>query len=605
MSKENFDKEKNYSYVEAVDEEIITPRTDEERLLAAMGGVDDKYIEEAKPKISRRIKVFKIASCVACIIAVVLAGIGVSGIIKNSPTEDAKVEEVKTARFETLDELLEHLGISKEDKGRGGDKIYYPGIIRQNSGNDSKTAETYGGYIYRVCNEKLQIISEKNIQGDEVYTLEGNVNDVAIVKDKLIVLDGYVVENGRETLNKNTIYKVYDLKIPYEPKLINTYVFNAHGTYIHIRNDEIVFEMRDGACGCGYGNGYYAPEVTIDDELITWSDKEICVLGNPSVIQYAAFGRIDIETGKIVEKQAYYGMIENIYLGEECLAIETKSMDGIQEMYAYKIDHLSTNLGGFDIVSTAKQTGECEDFEIKSISMENNILYAVGISKELDNKENTQISALLWDVQSKRIIWENISIGKDGRIDSVTWSEKKAICNMNNVTDDSKEAKVYVEFYDDEIKMTKGVMVTNDEESYYGYYTLSETIYARRNSEENNVIAIFECLDSGDVENVYQTRIEDDVKIEIIDVVPLKNNIIGIITSKKDLAPNENDEYNTVVELRQYRLVTEGGVSLEFLSSSEIRKGYRAYRENYRIYEKEGKQYLIFDRSEEIIPVDL
>ena len=598
---ENLGKEKNYNYVETIDEEITAERK-EEKLLRIIGNVDEEYIKEATPRIRGKVFIFRMASMVACLLAVVLGGVWVSNVVRDNVTEDGAVKVVEPSKFETIDELLEHLEISKEDKGSGGDRLYTPGIIKQNNENDPEAVETYQGYIYRVCNEKLQIISEKDIQG-EGYTLEGNVNDVAIVKDKLIVLDGYIIEDGSEKLKKNATYKVYDLTTPYEPKLINTYVFNVSGAYMYIdKDDEVIFEMRDGACECGFGNGYYAPEIIIDDEKITWSDKEISILGNPSVIQYAAFMRVNIDTAEIEEKQVFYGIIERTYMKNEYLVIHTKTTDGVEEMYLYEKSDLSTALVGFDIAGTAKKNGDCKDFSIKEIKIEDNILYGVGTSEGENDNDATQISAMIWDIKSNQLIWKNESIGKNIRIHSVIWNEKKAICNMDNANA-SRVAKVYVEFCDDEIKITKGEMVANDGQTYYGYYTLNETLYARWNSKEDDVIAIFKCLESGGIENVYQTRIEDVVKVEITDIIVLDNNIVGIVTNKDEVTTN--DEYNNVVELRLYKLVTDGGVSLEFLNNCEIRKGDRTYREKYEIYEKEGTQYLIFDRSEELIPVSM
>ena len=335
---ETLDQEKNYRYVEAVEEDKNSAKSNEEILLDALGGVDDKYVEEAKPRLSGKIKVFRIASIAACFMAVVLGGIWVGSLVRKNMTEDAGVKEAESTEFETLDKLLEYLGISKDKKGTGGDKIYYPGIINRNYENSTGMVEAYGGFIYKVCDGELQIRNQKDTQGGDIYTLEGNVNEVAIVKDKLFVLDGYVVEDENKKLKKDTTYRIYDLEVPNEPKLINTYVFNTTGTYMYIIDSEVIFGMSDGACECGHGNGYYAPEVTIDDELVTWSDEEISILGVPSVIQYVAFLEIDLENGGIIEKQVYYGIIEKVSIESGCATIITKTRDGKEDTYVHKMN---------------------------------------------------------------------------------------------------------------------------------------------------------------------------------------------------------------------------------------------------------------------------
>lgn len=444
MSKKEFSEEKKYSYIEAI-EENKNGMSGEEKLMRAIGDVEEKYIKESEPKISSKIKVFKIASYVACFVVLVLSGILINNLVGKNKVEDGGVVEV--SEYKTLDELLEHLGISKDDVADGNHSDFHLEIEKHFGDKFEKDLVTYGSYVYKIVGDKVLVTKINNMSGEIINEIEGNANHLTIAKDMLIVRDEYTYINERYEDNPSPTYRIYDLSTPDKPKLSNTYTFGSGSSDYAIVGEELWLLSWDGACGCGYENGFYEPKIMMDDETIIWSDEEVTILGEPSVIQYVAITKINIGTGKIVEKQVYYGEISKVIWSENWMVVDVDPMGKKGAFYVYDMDKIDAAKGKLDIDDISENIAKSGWYKLSDAVVENGKVYIIGISYPIENRGDEKVSALIWDTKSNEVIWRNTEGGITD-IKSIEWNGNSTLCSTNL-------GAISIEFEDGEIRVVK------------------------------------------------------------------------------------------------------------------------------------------------------
>ena len=593
MSKKEINEEKNYSYIEAIEgkNDAITK---EEKLVRAIGGVEEKYIKESEPKFGAKIKVFKIASCVACLALLIIGTVLISKLISKDNKEEGMA--AKSSQYENLDELLEHLGISKDDVPNDNHSDFYLGTKEYFEGEYESGVVAYEGIVYKILDNKVQIIRENDLNGEIIGEIEGNANNIRRTDNKLIVADIYCYENDHYKENADSIYRVYDLSTPDTPKLINTYTLSSNSSTYAIVGDELWFLSWDGACGCGYDNGYYEAKITTNGETFTFSDEEITILGDPTVIQYTAITKVNIETGKVVDKHVFYGELEKVYWSEEWMVIDSYSGTKKSALYMYDMDDLTKATNSLDLYNTAKDKGECEGYRISSVLVEDNIIYAVGSSYKANDRSVEQVTALIWDTQKNKVLIENKEEGNEVDINSVTWNEKTAVCCIS-------DGSVHVEFDKDEIKFTGYKEETSAEKKYYKNYPIDEELYVKT-SQKYDSIAIYQYLDDGYVARMCEVDVDILDEKKVAEVLVIDENTLAVVVSTQEDTEDATGLAYLTRELQLYKIIREGRIALELVKSEVLGTKMRNVYASYKIYEKDGVKYFTSDKTREFVPIN-
>ena len=593
MNKKEINKEKNYSYIQAV-EENADAITKEEKLARAIGDVEEKYIEESKPKFSGKIKVFKIASCAACLALLIIGGVLIGNLMSKDKEEAGMA--AKASQYENLDELLEHFGISKDDAPKDGHSDFYVTTKGYFEGGYESGVVTYEGNIYKILDNKVQIIRENDINGDIVGEIKGNANQIKRIDNKLIVADLDYYENGDYRENADSIYRVYDLSTADNPKLMNTYTFSANSSTYAIVGDELWFLSWEGACGCGHGNGYYESKMTTNGETIIWSDEEITILGDPTVIQYVAITKVKVETGEVVDKHAFYGEIEKIYWSEEWMVIDAYSGTQKGALYMYDMDDLTKPTSSLDLYNTAKDEGGCGGYRISSVLVEDNIIYAVGSSYKANDRSVEQVTALIWDTQKNKVLIENKEEGKEVDISDVIWDEKTALCTISG-------GSVLVEFKKDEINFTGYKEEASTEKKYYKNYPIDDELYVKT-SEKYDSIAVYQYLFDGNAARACEVDVDIMGEKKVAKVLVIDENTLAVVVKMLEDTTDSSEMSYMTYELQVYKIVREGRMTLELVKSEVIGTAMTNVYASYKIYEKDGVKYLTSDITRGFIPIN-
>ena len=300
-------------------------------LLEKMELADETYIQAANMPVKKKKdrKFFKAA-------AIILIVGGISLLVHTNYTNINISTAENFSKYSSLNELLEYLGENeKHDSTMKGTYSLSATVSGVDEGNSMDCM--YNEYLYhfgshsgnRTYYEFLQVFNLKEGKLANTIDLAENIHSlyyptIFIYQNKLIL-----VRNSSLYSEKKTFVNIYSLDNPENPKLEHRYIQNGGLGAAFISDDKLYIFTSDGMCACGFSSKSnpddYKPSATLDDKEIEWTDDEITVIGEPERVFYSAVSVIDLQNTEIIQKKAFYGDIQDIYVDKDTVALYTKN----------------------------------------------------------------------------------------------------------------------------------------------------------------------------------------------------------------------------------------------------------------------------------------
>lgn len=367
----------------------------------------------------------------------------------DGPTADIliKAPEAPTSEtYSTLTELLDYLRLHDGHSSAESNDGYRGGFSMARAAMEGSDTVSWKGTVYQINYDTAKWVG--------VYQnglLTGTLDAPA---DYLFVSDGRLVAVGAEYYSGDELdpvhcvrVNIFDLNDPAHPEKLDTFTQLGDLTACWMNDSTLYLMTDDGVCACGYSRFSnledYKPQLFHGEEQIPWFDEDILILGTPSRVSYAAVSCIDAEILDVTRKRAFYGDIENVYFGEDWLALVTAPVlefsYTLQDVYTF--DGLLTCTGKCDMAEVfgLEKTQEwSEDQEpprstqrpdIKAVTKADGFWRIVG--------ECTQTAGPTWwrdlfvmtfDPETNGTVREILSLPEDQfSIDDVLWEENRAI----------------------------------------------------------------------------------------------------------------------------------------------------------------------------------
>jgi len=354
-----------------------------EKLLHAIGQIDDSLLADALDDINldtmgtknyapRQIPKFTfpvhraaIAACLCFMTFGALYGLGMNGkfSIPSSGMPHAKRESIPENKqlshsdstgqsavsgetlftssirtsdtYETLEELLSYLSRHDGHNSRSdGSQSITPGLTASvQSVAEGSNAIVHAGYAYHLGDSMIHISKLENDPpekaGNIPFTRELNKPQLFLYGDTLVLTGSFISDGSELDRAYSTCVRLYDLSNPEAPELTNEYIQLGEHTACYLDDEFLYLLTEDGICACGWSRlqdpSQYYPQLSRNGEEIPWTDEEIHILDTPTNVQYVAAARINLNTGEIAGKQAFYGDIQNVFYGPQWLALVTWS----------------------------------------------------------------------------------------------------------------------------------------------------------------------------------------------------------------------------------------------------------------------------------------
>ncbi len=211
-------------------------------------------------------------------------------------------------------------------------------LSRKPSDAAIKTEDTdfaiFGDYFYYIKNNKIAYIEHKYLSSENLYQdigiyysyIEGPASKLYAFENSIAVI---YQELWQDSHTYNTVIKIYDVSNPAEPTFKNEYLLLGDTVSSYIDNGIFYLFAYDGLSDCGFSreNGYsaYYPTLSKNQEEIDWSENEISIIGDPTSLGYISLLKLDITTGDILQKRAFYCDAAKIYHGDGWFAFLSKA----------------------------------------------------------------------------------------------------------------------------------------------------------------------------------------------------------------------------------------------------------------------------------------
>ena len=371
------------------------------------------------------------------------------------PTSDA---------YSSLEELLDYLRFhdahSGDQKGGAASRPKLTG--KEGAGTDSawqtgRDVVSCEGTVYQIvkgdplCNEEYVAIFQ---DGAEIGRVE-----LATPAEALYLTDGKLIVVGRRQNNieldpepedYGTAVTVYSLSDPQKP--VQTDVFHQRGAWAAcwVSGGRLWLITLDGVCACGYSRladlDDYKPRLTHNGEDIHWPGEDICILGEPTQVKYAAVSCVDLEDGVVLHKLACYGDISDVHFGVDWFALVTQSAAeggsySLQTVYTFDGGMSFTGKCGMAGIFGLAESGKLgrneaappEYPDVKAVARVDGIWRIVGeYVRNSEGNGSKELFAVAYDRDGPRpITMERIRLSAERfDVDDVLWEEDRAIISI-------------------------------------------------------------------------------------------------------------------------------------------------------------------------------
>lgn len=453
-----------------------------EDLLHAMGGLSDDLVSAAAPGVPQRRNRWPRWTAAAACVSLIAAGglalslrsgsapvlgpvdptVGPSGAAGTSgPVITVGVEPGKTAAtsetYGSLEELLVYLGKHDDHSSRDSKQGGSAGdAVRSAAGY---TAVAKDGYAYHLAHKDgsdALRISRLGEQAEPLDSIELDADLLFLWGDRLAAV-GHSTPSVAVDDPSRAWVRLYGLSDPARPVLEREFSLLGGLTSCWQDRSSLYLMTEDGVCACGYSRlsdpAGYLPRLEQDGQALPWGETEISILGEPTRVQYAAAVRIDLETGELAGKRAFYGNVEGIYHGEGWLALVTGGYTENKllrpQAYAFSKDFAfdgkldTAALLGLSSAEKLKG-GSMPDGSyphIDSVSREGSVLRAVGyVVRQEGGAHSTSLLAAAVELSSGEFICALLPVERFFRIGDLQWEENRALLWVTTLDDELNKA---------------------------------------------------------------------------------------------------------------------------------------------------------------------
>jgi len=407
-----------------------------EELFELLGELDEGYVREARVSGKNRdalIRWGSLAACV-CLIAVSALWLALGGNNREetvSPTPGIDPLPTTSETYATLEDLLTHLSTeerhgTKEIQGSSTNLAAESQTLQ-----DSKTLVIYGDYAYHADGELVRI---SKLSGDEpaaVDILSAAADRLLLAGDCLVLVDEFV--SGGTELEEEYSARVllYNVSEPETPMLREEYVQRGALTACFLQGETLTLLTSDGVCACGWSRlddtADYLPKLTRNGETVLWPEEELCVLGEPSRVQYVAAVQINTVTGKVVNKCAFYGDAGKVYYSGDWLALTVSASHG-PEVYTFSSS--LTYTGKLEIRTLLG--AEEEYLSLLSLNQNDGVWHVLALDESM---ERTRLLAGSCNLRSAAVTSETFLWGEEERfhVDHILWEENSAVITVTKL----------------------------------------------------------------------------------------------------------------------------------------------------------------------------
>lgn len=250
------------------------------------------------------------------------------------PTVEPQGQRKTSDIYEDLSQLLAYLSDNEE---HGGTDSTSRRIQSEISAEDTEmtlesqmVTDSTGKYLYAAENGAVHLSRLEGAELVPLGTLELPVGRMMIQGDTLVILT-------HTQLDDNGGYRaelsIYDISSPEQPVFLDRYSQQGTRSALWMADGKLYLITGDGMCACGWSRledpaGYY-PALWHNDTPVEWTDEDISILGEPTRVQYAAMTVLDTETWQVLEKEAVYGNIRNLYYGKDWIAVAVAKTEAV------------------------------------------------------------------------------------------------------------------------------------------------------------------------------------------------------------------------------------------------------------------------------------
>lgn len=609
-----------------------------EELFEIIGEIDEKHINIGKTK-HRKSVWKKWTAAAACICIAVASLVAVRLQIPSGNIEDGhdntdnqiisgETRKSTSDKYDNLEELLAYL--SKNDNHNSA---YDSNGGRSMNSNvdyvqEGATAVAYDGYIYYLGEKCVKITS---IDGEnECSEINYTASELFICGDRLVLVGNNAYRSEIE-LEYYTYVRIFSLEVPEKPILQDVFVQGGELAECHMSGDKLYIMTTDGVCACGWSRlddiSGYVPSLSVNETDEIWTYDDISILGEPTSVNYLAVSTIDIDTGNILEKQAFYGDIENVFFGEKQLAVVTQSrteMMFIQpEIYVF-----DDNLSFTGKIDMAEVTDTEKNIEIADGALSDGVYVYVKAVLETDNEigvigeylhkngENSERQMLIASGKpetgsgSFKLIGGYDNLG----IDDIYFEENNAIICVSVMNENMEMSTEFItaKFNESDFSVYSAEFTADEVSGVENYYWLGspygsletlipigEGIFLRYNGTPDG-FDIFDFSDAASPKLIYRSdgEIPYDERFEFTWKV-LDKNVFGVMHMKMG---EGEDIRNTIFSWRIYSVDVESDRPFTLLKEYVFGDtGFLASSLQFSIAEYENEFYGITADSEKAV----
>lgn len=627
-------------------------------LYEGFGELDEEILERSE-KARRRPRWVRWGALAACVCLAAagalwgyLAGGNDYGVPPKKPVDPVVLptENVQTAAFptsdhyETLEDLLAYLSDHDSHNGKNQDGAGNESIAAESQDAVEGTAVVvYQGFVYHIAGEKVSVSKLEGTESVKCGDIDFAADQMFLCDDRLILVNSFVSGGSELEEEFSACVQIYDLEDPGAPEKIEEYVQGGSITACYMSGTALYLLTSDGVCACGWSRlddvSAYVPRLTQNGGQVEWGDAEICILGAPTSIRYIAAAKIDVSSGGIMGKQAFYGDITEIFYGPQWFAIMTQSQtDSMMThpdiyifeapeafMYAGKISMAA--LLGLD-TSVRMNDWSRPDGEyptVVSVTKAGSVFRLIGkcdVRRE-GEWETLALLAVTADLSTGESRYELLETEEDlyFKFDDLVWEENRAVVSVSHIeiTENgvlTENLFFFAEFSDMKIKLFQNSLTADHAagvDGMYGYgnpfgyldtfIPMGGGIYLRYN-ESPDGLDVYDFLDSADPLCLYRSKgdLPAGCRFDFIWEV-YSEDTFGVMT----ITPDANGEYRNVTfswniysvdpdKEEPYTLlaVYTFGESEDFPTSSL----------GFATFEYDGQRYCVSGDSEEVFPLN-
>lgn len=601
-----------------------------EKFFEILGDIDDRYIENAH-RPDKKISLF-VWGGIAAALCVGIIGLSIgfkqnrlpsvevpTGAVTEAP-QNSDLKEIPTSeKYSTLDELIRAVG--GKSNADGG----IEGVDKGNSYVATATgteAFTYGDFLYYIEDGKLLLRSMKN--NDTPQKLD--------FADMIFQSGNKLISAYSFPLSDNELYppmcvsiKIYDLNIPENPELIKEFTQSGNITAAYTDDNSFFILTSDGERDYNvksHKKSDYVPTLKADGKEIPWEDKDISILGNPSVIKYTAITEIDIASTEIKDKRALYGDIEKVFFGENRIEIVTERhseiLSTVPQIYIFDTAEEITYWGRINLSSIMGIPEKYNGFigrypQVLSVTKQGDIYRIVGefITARGGADWDAELFALTVDIFKGESNFKKIPLKEYNNfsVDDLVWEENRAIASVSTIiqtADDIYKENhfIFAEFdgmeinlFTDELKASNASGI----DKMYGlgnpfgilksFIPLKDGIYLRY-TERPDGFDIFDFSDSAEPKYIYHPdKVDDGIRYDFI-WKKYSDDIFGVIRIVPDA---EGDYREAVFHWDIYRVDVNSAQPIELRKTYNLGKvdGFGADNLNFMTFTYNNEEYFI------------